>query len=136
MIEIKSVIQRVVEGETLTPMRRHRPMDAVMSGNVTGAQLGAFVTALRIRGETIEEITGFATAMREHALTVDVDSDDLPLLDTCGTGGDHSNSFNISTTATFAIAASGVRIAKHATVPPAAGAARPTCWRGSASRSS
>ncbi len=90
-----------------------------MSGNVTGAQLGAFVTALRIRGETIEEITGFATAMREHALTVDVDSDDLPLLDTCGTGGDHSNSFNISTTATFAIAASGVRIAKHATVPPA-----------------
>jgi anthranilate phosphoribosyltransferase len=88
-------------------------MDAVMSGDVTGAQLGALVTALRIRGETIEEITGFASAMREHALTVDVDSDDTPLLDTCGTGGDHSNSFNISTTATFAIAASGVRIAKH-----------------------
>jgi anthranilate phosphoribosyltransferase len=71
------------------------------------------VTALRIRGETIEEITGFASAMRDHALNVDIDSNATPLLDTCGTGGDHSNSFNISTTATFAIAAAGVRIAKH-----------------------
>lgn len=113
MIDIKAVIQRVVDGETLTRKEASRTMDAVMSGNITGAQIGALVTALRMRGETIEEITGFASAMREHALTVDVDSDDMPLLDTCGTGGDHSNSFNISTTATFAIAAAGVRIAKH-----------------------
>lgn len=113
MIEIKTVIQKVVEGETLSREEAALTMDAVMTGEVTGAQLGALVTALRIRGETIEEITGFASTMREHALSVDVDSDDTPLLDTCGTGGDHSNSFNISTTATFAIAASGVRIAKH-----------------------
>lgn len=113
MIDIKAVIQRVVEGETLTREEASETMDAVMSGHITGAQIGALVTALRMRGETIEEITGFATAMREHAVTVEIDSDDMPLLDTCGTGGDHSNSFNISTTATFAIAAAGVRIAKH-----------------------
>ena len=113
MIEIKSVIQRVVEGETLSREEAAATMDAVMSGHITGAQIGALVTALRIRGETIEEITGFASAMRDHALSVDIDSDATPLLDTCGTGGDHSNSFNISTTATFAIAAAGVRIAKH-----------------------
>jgi anthranilate phosphoribosyltransferase len=113
MVEIKTVIQRVVEGETLTREEAAETMDAVMSGQITGAQIGALVTAIRMRGETVEEITGFASAMRDHALTVDVDSDDKPLLDTCGTGGDYSNSFNISTTATFAIAASGVRIAKH-----------------------
>lgn len=113
MVEIKSVIQRVVEGETLSRDEAAATMDAVMSGHITGAQIGALVTALRMRGETIEEITGFASAMRDHALTVDIDSDERPLLDTCGTGGDHSNSFNISTTATFVIAAAGVRIAKH-----------------------
>jgi anthranilate phosphoribosyltransferase len=66
-----------------------------------------------MRGETVGEIAGFAHAMRDHALKVNADADDVPLLDTCGTGGDHSSSFNISTTATFAIAAAGVRIAKH-----------------------
>lgn len=113
MIEIKAVIQDVVEGGELSQETAAATMDAIMTGNVTGAQIGAFVTALRIRGETIGEITGFATAMREHALKVDIDRGGMPLLDTCGTGGDHSNSFNISTTATFVIAAAGVRIAKH-----------------------
>lgn len=113
MVEIKSVIQRVVQGETLSREEAAATMDAVMSGHVTGAQIGALVTALRMRGETIDEITGFASAMRDHALSVEIDSDERPLLDTCGTGGDHSNSFNISTTATFVIAAAGVRIAKH-----------------------
>lgn len=113
MVEIKTVIQDVVEGGTLSQDAAAETMDAVMTGNVTGAQIGALVTALRVRGETIEEITGFASAMRKHALSVKIDSNDAPLLDTCGTGGDHSNSFNISTTATFAIGAAGVRIAKH-----------------------
>ncbi|HYH13007.1 MAG TPA: anthranilate phosphoribosyltransferase, partial [Thermomicrobiales bacterium] len=90
MVEIKSVIQRVVEGETLSRDEAAATMDAVMSGHITGAQIGALVTALRMRGETIEEITGFASAMRDHALTVNIDSDERPLLDTCGTGGDHS----------------------------------------------
>lgn len=113
MIEIKSVIQRVVDGETLSQETAAQTMHAIMSGDVTAAQIGAFVTAMRMRGETIDEIAGFASAMREHALKVDIELHGQPLLDTCGTGGDHSNSFNISTTATFVIGAAGVRIAKH-----------------------
>lgn len=113
MIEIKSVIQQVAEGITLSQDVAAQTMHAIMSGDITQAQIGALVTALRMRGETIEEIAGFASAMRDHALKVEIASDGRPLLDTCGTGGDHSNSFNISTTATFVIGAAGVRIAKH-----------------------
>ena len=112
-IDIQQVIQTVVEGEELNLAEATAAMDAIMTGQVTDAQIGALVTGLRMKGETVDEIAGFAQAMRQHALRVDIDSDSKPLLDTCGTGGDHSNSFNISTTATFVIAASGVRIAKH-----------------------
>ncbi len=112
-INIQHVIQKVVDGKELNQDEATAAMDLIMSGEVTDAQIAALTTALRMKGETVDEIAGFAQAMRDHAVTVDVDSDDLPLLDTCGTGGDHTNSFNISTTATFAIAAAGVRIAKH-----------------------
>lgn len=112
-IDIKHVIQTVVDGEELDTAEAASAMNAIMSGQVTDAQIGALVTGLRMKGETVDEIAGFAQAMRNHALRVNVDSDEKPLLDTCGTGGDHSNSFNISTTATFLIAAAGVRIAKH-----------------------
>jgi anthranilate phosphoribosyltransferase len=71
------------------------------------------VTALRMRGETVEEIAGFATAMRDNAIRVSLPARLDHVVDTCGTGGDHSNSFNISTTASFIIAAAGVHIAKH-----------------------
>lgn len=112
-IDIKHVIQTVVDGDELNTAEAASAMNAIMSGQVTDAQIGALVTGLRMKGETVDEIAGFAQAMRNHALRVNVDSDEKPLLDTCGTGGDHSNSFNISTTATFLIAAAGVRIAKH-----------------------
>lgn len=112
-INLQQVINKVVEGHELNQDEARAAMDTIMSGEATDAQIGALAVGMRMKGETIGEIVGFAQAMRDHALTVDVDSDDLPLLDTCGTGGDHSNSFNISTTATFAIAAAGVRIAKH-----------------------
>lgn len=112
-IDIQRVIQTVVDGQELNTVEAASAMNAIMTGQVTDAQIGALVTGLRMKGETVDEIAGFAQTMRDHALSVDVDSDNLPLLDTCGTGGDHSNSFNISTTATFVIAASGVRIAKH-----------------------
>lgn len=112
-IDIQEVIQTVVDGQELNRAEASAAMNAIMTGQVTDAQIGALVTGLRMKGETVDEIAGFAQTMRDHALTVDVDSDHLPLLDTCGTGGDHSNSFNISTTATFVIAAAGVRIAKH-----------------------
>jgi anthranilate phosphoribosyltransferase len=113
VINIQDVIRTVVEGEELDGDEARAAMDAIMTGNVTDAQIGALVTGLRMKGETVDEIAGFAQAMRSHALRVQFEVDGRPLLDTCGTGGDHSNTFNISTTATFAIAATGVRIAKH-----------------------
>lgn len=112
-IDIKDAIRAVVEGRELSHEEATAAMNAIMDGEVTGSQIGALVTGLRMKGETPDEIAGFARAMRDHALHVDIEQDSSPLLDTCGTGGDHSNTFNISTTATFAIAAAGVRIAKH-----------------------
>lgn len=111
--DIKEAIRTVVDGQELDENQANAAMDAIMSGSVTGSQIGALVTGLRMKGETAAEIAGFARAMRAHALKVEIEHDDVPLLDTCGTGGDHSNTFNISTTATFVIAAAGVRIAKH-----------------------
>jgi anthranilate phosphoribosyltransferase len=111
--DIKDAIRTVVEARELSREQATAAMDAIMTGTVSGAQIGALVTGLRMKGETVSEIAGFAQAMRSHALTVEVDANERPLLDTCGTGGDNSHSFNISTTATFAIAAAGVRIAKH-----------------------
>lgn len=113
--DIKRMIQAVVEGRELSLAEATTAMDAIMSGTVTGAQIGALVTALRMRpgGETVEEIAGFATAMRRHALRVNVADDGGPLVDTCGTGGDAAGTFNISTTAAFVIAGAGVRVAKH-----------------------
>ena len=106
-------IRTVVDGGELSAEQAAAAMDQIMTGAVTPAQLGAFVTALRMRGETIEEIAGLAATMRRHALRVDVDLDKGPLVDTCGTGGDASGTFNISTTAAFVIAGARVRVAKH-----------------------
>lgn len=110
---IREGIQKVVEGAFLTQDEAATIMDQIMTGETTGAQIGALVTALRMRGETVEEIAGFASAMRQHALKVELDLDGGPVVDTCGTGGDAAGTFNISTTASFIIAAAGVRVAKH-----------------------
>jgi anthranilate phosphoribosyltransferase len=85
-------------------------MHAIMTGEPTPAQFGAFVVALRMKGETVDEIAGMARAMRDHALAVEVEG---PLLDTCGTGGDGSATFNASTAAAFVAAGAGARVAKH-----------------------
>ncbi|MBA2754612.1 MAG: anthranilate phosphoribosyltransferase [Chloroflexia bacterium] len=111
--DIRDAIRAVVEGEGLSAAAATRAMDAIMSGEVSGAQIGALVTALRLRGETVDVITGFARGMRQHALKVTPRLDGGPLVDTCGTGGDASGTFNISTTASFVIAGAGVRVAKH-----------------------
>ena len=113
LYDIRATIGAVVDGRTLGTAEAAEAMDAIMAGQVTGAQIGALVTALRMRGETVEEIAGFASAMRAHALAVEVDRAAGPLVDTCGTGGDASGTFNISTTAAFVIAGAGVRVAKH-----------------------
>lgn len=111
--DIKQAILTVVEGGALSTADAASAMHLIMTGAVTPAQIGALVTALRMRGETIDEIAGFASAMRAHALRVEVDHAKGPLVDTCGTGGDASGTFNISTTASFVIAGTGVRVAKH-----------------------
>ena len=110
---IREAIQKVVDGQTLTTDQAAAVMDQIMGGEATGAQIGSFVTALRIRGETVEEIAGLARSMREHALRVELAPDSGIVVDTCGTGGDVSGTFNISTTAAFVIAAAGVKVAKH-----------------------
>jgi len=110
--DIKAAIARVVAGHHLTQEEAAAAMDAIMIGEATESQIAAFVTALRMRGETEAELAGFAQTMRRHVRRVTLDPT-LPVVDTCGTGGDGSGSFNISTTAAFAVAGAGVPVAKH-----------------------
>ena len=107
---IREAIETVVSGGSLSMQDAAAAMNEIMSGEATPAQFGAFVTALRIKGETVDEIAGMAQVMREHSLHVNVDG---ALVDTCGTGGDGSGTFNISTTAAFVAAGAGAKVAKH-----------------------
>jgi anthranilate phosphoribosyltransferase len=107
---IKEAIQIVVEGKSLSIDAAATVMEEIMSGQVTPSQFGSFVTALRIKGETIEEIAGFARTMRSKA--VHVKSNGV-VVDTCGTGGDGADTFNISTTAAFIVSGAGLKVAKH-----------------------
>ena len=107
---IREAIEAVVNGEALSMEAAAQVMNEIMSGEATPAQFGAFVTALRLKGETVDEIAGMAQVMREHSLHVEVDGN---LVDTCGTGGDGSGTFNISTAAAFVAAGAGAKVAKH-----------------------
>lgn len=108
---IREAIRKVVEGVHLTQDEAVVAMSEIMDGEATPAQVASFITALRMKGETVEEITGFVRVMREKSVKVRPKAVDL--LDTCGTGGDKLNTFNISTTATFVIVGAGVTVAKH-----------------------
>lgn len=108
---IKDAIAALVDGQHLTTDEADAVMSEIMAGDATPAQIGAFLTALRIKGETVDEITGCARAMRRFALPVRPQRTDL--IDTCGTGGDRSGTFNISTTAAFVVAGAGLGVAKH-----------------------
>jgi anthranilate phosphoribosyltransferase len=107
---IREAIDTVVSGRSLSMEEAATVMREIMVGEATPAQLGSFLTALRIKGETPQEIAGMATVMRQIALKVNVDG---PLVDTCGTGGDGKNTFNISTAAAFVAAGAGLKVAKH-----------------------
>ena len=109
---IKDALREIIEGGTLTRERARVVMEEIMTGGATGAQFGALVTALRMRGETDEEIAGFAEVMRDKALRVPL-PEDYQIVDCCGTGGDNSGSFNISTAAAIVAAAAGAKLAKH-----------------------
>ena len=107
---IREAIESLVGGKSLSMEEAAQAMNEIMGGEATPAQFGAFVTALRLKGETPEEIAGMAQVMREKSLHVQFDG---PIVDTCGTGGDASGTFNISTTAAFVVAGAGVTVAKH-----------------------
>jgi anthranilate phosphoribosyltransferase len=108
---ITEAIDAIVNEErNLSEAEAAAVMQEIFSGETTQAQLAAFLVALRMKGETIDEITGMARIMRDHALRVEVDG---PLLDTCGTGGDGRGTFNVSTASAFVAAGAGARVAKH-----------------------
>lgn len=107
---LKPFLAKIVEGNHLTTEESYKAMDCIMSGNATEAQIASFLTGLRMNGETPEEITGFARVMRAKAAVV---PEETEAIDIVGTGGDLANSFNISTTSSFVIAAAGARVAKH-----------------------
>ena len=109
---IRESISKLVDGQDLSQREAAQVMTEIMAGEATPAQLAAFLTALRLKGETVAEIAGLARVMREKALHVDV-PDPASLLDTCGTGGDAAHTFNISTASALVAAGSGLRVAKH-----------------------
>jgi anthranilate phosphoribosyltransferase len=109
---IREGIQKLIDGANLTFEESQEIMREVMSGKATNAQIAAFLTALRMKGETVEELIALATVMREHCRRIHPRVEHR-LVDTCGTGGDKIKTFNISTAAAFVVAGAGVAIAKH-----------------------
>ena len=119
---ILEALSRLVEGQDLSRDEAARVMEVLMSGQATDAQIASFLTAMRIKGETVEELCGFAAVMREKAAAVPTQYSgagaisrpgQLMLVDTCGTGGDAQGTFNISTAAAFVVAGAGIPVAKH-----------------------
>ena len=108
----RETISRLIERQDLTPDEAGEIMDTIMEGKATPAQIGAFLTALRMKGERPAEIAAFARVMRHHAVTV-APVTEKPLVDTCGTGGDGTHTFNISTASAFVAAGAGVPVVKH-----------------------
>src|ERR671932_669849 len=108
---IREAISKLIEGQDLDRTEAETVMNEIMDGAATPAQIASFLTALRIKGETVDEITGCAYVIREKAIRVSPRRADI--VDTAGTGGDGSGTFNISTTAAFVIAGAGLGVAKH-----------------------
>jgi anthranilate phosphoribosyltransferase len=107
---MRNALERIVGGESLDVPTAQAVMDVIMDGKATPAQIGALLAALRTRGESVDELSGLAMSMRDHATRVELEPG---AVDTCGTGGDGSNTFNISTAAALVAAAAGCRVAKH-----------------------
>ena len=110
-MDIKKAFQKIVEGQDLDENQMYEVISSIMSGEVSDVLIGSFLTGLRMKGETVDEIAAAAGVMRELAARVDVKADHM--VDTCGTGGDGASTFNISTTSAFVVAAAGGSVAKH-----------------------
>ena len=111
-MSITDAIQKLIDREDLTLGEAREAMEELMAGKATDAQIAAFLTALRMKGESSQELAGFAGVMRERAVPF-WEGASLPVIDTCGTGGDRSGTFNISTASAFVVAGAGLRVAKH-----------------------
>lgn len=110
---IRDAIRKVVDGDSLTESEAIAVMEEIMEGEATPSQIAGLITALRMKGETVDEVTGFARVMREKSIKIPTKWEPTSLIDTCGTGGDRMNTFNISTTAAFVVAGAGLAVAKH-----------------------
>src|SRR5262245_31643462 len=110
---IQQAIHQLFTRQDLSTAQADAAMTEIMQGEATPAQIGAFLAALRMKGETIDEITGCASAMKRSAIQVHPNINNAMLVDVVGTGGDSSGTFNISTTAAFVVAGHGVKVAKH-----------------------
>ncbi|MBI5198326.1 MAG: anthranilate phosphoribosyltransferase [Nitrospirae bacterium] len=108
---IKEALAKIIERTSLREEESETVMEEIMNGQATPAQIGAYLTSLRMKGETVEEITGAARVMRKMAVRLHVH--DVNVVDTCGTGGDRLGTFNISTTTAFVVAGAGLTVAKH-----------------------
>ena len=108
---MRELLDSLYENKSLSFSEAKQAMEKMTEGNATPEHISALLSALKIKGETYEEIAGFAAVLREKSIPVLIDRDDL--IDTCGTGGTHKNTFNISTTVAFVLAAAGVGVAKH-----------------------
>lgn len=107
----KEQLSRMMEGHTLSESIAEQVMDVIMEGRANDAQIASFLTILQMRGETVDELTGFVRSLRNHV--VQLDHGGLPLIDTCGTGGDGHSTFNISTASAILVSSLGVKVAKH-----------------------
>jgi anthranilate phosphoribosyltransferase len=119
---ITEAVRALVDRRDLSRIEAAAAMEAIMSGAATNAQIAAFLTALRMKGETVEELIGFAQVMRQKAVRIRVHDDGVAgltgtdremLIDTCGTGGDATGTFNVSTATAFVVAGAGLKVAKH-----------------------
>jgi anthranilate phosphoribosyltransferase len=110
---IRDAIRKVVDRQDLTESESIAAMQEIMDGDATPSQIAGFITALRMKGEAVDEIAGFASVMREKSIKIPTERSSEEMIDTCGTGGDHLNTFNISTTAAFIMAGAGLAVAKH-----------------------
>ncbi len=123
-MNIKEALQKIIKAQNLSLNETKDVFEQIMTGKASDAQIGAFITALRLKGETAEEITGAAEIMRNKAVkldvraSVDIDTEDInideeTIIDTCGTGGSGTNTFNVSTACAFVVAGCGLKVAKH-----------------------